>query len=269
MSAADFWPRSGLSCRVLGPLEVAVDGSPVNVGGAISRRVMGALVAVNGRALSDDRLIEQVWDEPPRAPLEALRVVVWRIRSVLGPAGRDALHRTTGGYALAIPAEATDYGRFTAGVYAGLAGLAAGRYDQAVQDFGAALALWRGEPWSEFEEMGPLTSIRLELNELRDVAIEELQAARLARGELATTVAALHAAVDAAPYRERRWELLALGLYRSGRQVQALTELRRVRALLTTDIGVEPGPRLRAIEQRMLNQDPDLIVRDRLVRSHE
>jgi DNA-binding SARP family transcriptional activator len=67
--------------------------------------------------------------------------------------------------------------------------------------------------------------------------------------------------VAEAPYRERRWELPALGLYRSGRQSHALAEVRRLRRLLIEGLGVEPEPRLRNLEQRILAQDPTLFSR--------
>ncbi|MDT7681268.1 MAG: hypothetical protein QOG57_1578, partial [Pseudonocardiales bacterium] len=78
-------------------------------------------------------------------------------------------------------------------------------------------------------------------------------------GDAAAAVAALSAAVGEAPYRERRWELLALGLYRGGRQAHALAELRRARSLLVDELGIEPGPELRSLESRMLTHDPTLL----------
>ncbi|WP_225728938.1 MULTISPECIES: AfsR/SARP family transcriptional regulator [unclassified Nocardia] len=249
--------RAGLFYRVLGPVEVEVNGTPVRTGPTV-RRALGALLAAEGQALTDDRLIDRIWPEPPRDPVAALRLIVWRIRNLFGPALRDTLRRTSIGYVLAVPPHATDHAVFTARVTAGLSALSEGEFDYSERTFEAALALWCGEPWSEFGEDAPFVRNRLRLTELRDIAVEELLAARLARGQLGPTVAALRAAVGEAPYRERRWELLALGLYRSGRQVQALAELRRVRDLLATEIGIEPGPRLRTLQQRMLTHDPGL-----------
>src|SRR5882757_3587540 len=79
-------------------------------------------------------------------------------------------------------------------------------------------------------------------------------------GDTTRAVAALSEAVTEAPYRERRWELLALGLYRSGRQGHALAELRRARNLFIDELGVDPGPTLSTLERRILEHDPDLLL---------
>jgi predicted ATPase/DNA-binding SARP family transcriptional activator len=249
-----------LCCRTLGPIEVEVDGAVVELGGVVPRRVVAALSAADGGPVSDDALAELVWAE--RRPVEvvqALRVVIHRIRQALG-SHASLLQRTKQGYVLAVSAEQTDHGRFVKLVDAGMAELESGNAGAAAKTLEAAMALWRGQPWAELGDALPIAAPRGRLIELRDVAVEELQAARLERGDTARAVAALSEAVTEAPYRERRWELLALGLYRSGRQAQALAELRRVRHLLTEELGIDPGQALRTLEQRMLNNDPSLLA---------
>ncbi|OBA70773.1 hypothetical protein A5641_11920 [Mycobacterium sp. 1554424.7] len=246
-------------CRVLGPLRVEVDGAAAAIGGPTPRRTLTALLATDGLPVDDHRLVEQVWPQPPRDTPGALRVVVCRIRAALGLRARDYLRRSPAGYLLAIPHDWTDHGRFAARVDQGLRQLAADEFTSATASFASAMALWRGEPWSDLADSTYLAGARSRLLELREVAVEEMLAARIGRGEIAAAVAALHQTVRDAPYRERRWELLALGLYRSGRQVHALDELRRVRELLRTDLGVDPGPALRNLEQRMLAHDPGLL----------
>jgi predicted ATPase len=101
------------------------------------------------------------------------------------------------------------------------------------------------------------------LIELRAVAVEERLAARLAAGDAPGAVGDLEAAVRAEPYRERRWELLILAQYRSGRQADALASLRRVRSLLGEELGVDAGPALQDLERRLLVQDPRLLLETR------
>jgi predicted ATPase/DNA-binding SARP family transcriptional activator len=248
-----------LTCGVLGPLEVALDGFAVEPAGPVVRRLIAALCTAPGEPVPDELLAELIWrDDPPADIHSALRVVVSRVRATLGPVGRDYLQRAPSGYALVC--EPTDAVRFARAVADGLWYIDQRLADAAIAAFGTALGLWRGTPWLDLGDDLPFHPARSQLEELREVAVEELQAARLARGETSAAVAALTEAVAESPYRERRWELLALGLYRSGRQAHALAELRRVRTLLVDELGVEPGPGLRTLEQRMLAHDPGLLL---------
>ncbi|WP_216905419.1 AfsR/SARP family transcriptional regulator [Nocardia noduli] len=258
-----------LFCRVLGPIDVAIEGVSADLGGLRSRRALAALSAADGAAVTDEDLIEQIWeDRRPGNVVQGLRAIIWRLRAALGSeAGSRYLHRGRGGYALAIPEASTDRHQLPTLVTGALHHLARGRPVEAVTDLEAAVALWRGEPWEDLGPMPELTGIRSGLTELHDVAIEELQAARLAVTDPARTapdtvraIAALTEAVVHTPYRERRWELLALALYRSGRQAEALSSLRRIRTTLREHVGIEPGPSLRNLEQRILRQDPDLLL---------
>jgi DNA-binding SARP family transcriptional activator len=207
-------------------------------------------------------LAELLWERPPADVTPALRVLVHRIRQALGVQGSAAVTRGTEGYMLALPLSQTDHGRFAELVSAGVDELRQGAAESAGQLLESALQLWRGEPWQDLGDTVEIAAPRQRLTELRDIAVEELQAARLACGQAERAVAELQEAVMQAPYRERRWELLALALYRGGRQGEALAELRRVRELLIDDLGIEPGAALRALEQRMLDQDPALLVVD-------
>lgn len=244
--------------RVLGATAVEIDGVAVGLGGPVPRRVLTALLATRGHPLSDDRLFDQVWGATTRDMTAALRVVVWRLRTALPV--RETLSRTEFGYTLTVPETATDTELFTSGIRHGLALLAAGDGPGAVRTLESALRLWRGDPWLDLGESAHTHTLRRPLTELREVAVEELQAAHLSCGNTLSAVAALQAAVDESPYRERRWELLALALYRSGRQAHAFAALRRVHHLLATEIGVAPGPALRTLQHRMLTHDPALLL---------
>ncbi|GAA5107416.1 AfsR/SARP family transcriptional regulator [Nocardia iowensis] len=219
-----------LFVRVLGPIVVEVDGRVVDLGGQIPRRFLAALSTTAGTPVPDAVLAELVWGEDqPQQAVATMRVIASRLRSAVGPADRDCLQRSEFGYRLAVRPEWTDLSRFTDLIAHGTRLLTAADAEGAVRCFDPALALWRGLPWLDLADAQSLSAERARLMELRDVAVEELQAARLACGQTTVAVADLIEAVTATPFRERRWELLALGLYRSGRQAQALAELRRVR----------------------------------------
>ncbi|MEU0129426.1 MULTISPECIES: BTAD domain-containing putative transcriptional regulator [unclassified Streptomyces] len=243
-----------LTFAVLGPFEVRAGDQPVHVGGRLPRRLLAILVAGEGRPVSEDSLAEGLWDDRrPRNPAGALQVYVSRLRRVLPG---TVLQRSAGGYLLL--AADTDVERFRGHLVRARALVACDRHADAHEAFETALRLWRGTPYEDLADHESTTAIRAALVEQRDSAQEEGAAALLATGGHAGAVALLEPLVHAAPYRERRWQLLALALYRSGRQADALNAVRRVRTLLAEELGVDPGPELRQLEGRILSQDPAL-----------
>ncbi|AGZ45411.1 BTAD domain-containing putative transcriptional regulator [Actinoplanes friuliensis] len=247
-----------LTCHVLGPTEIGAGRERVDLGGPMPRRLITALVAADGRPVSEDTLTLAVWgDDPPASPAVSLQAYVSRLRRALGQ-HRDALERVGDGYRLA--GAGTDVADFEAGVARGRDLLGEQRPAEAVRAFDAALRLWRGEAFADLGASAEIETDRVRLAELRLVAVEERLAALLAVGDAPGAVAGLTPAVREEPYRERRWELLILGLYRSARQAEALSALRRVRSLLADDLGVDPGPALQSLERRLLSQDPMLLL---------
>lgn len=216
------------------------------------RRLVAALAVAGGSAVSDDRLASAMWDDsPPAKAAAAMQAYVSRLRAALGPKYRDRLSRTANGYRLA--ADDVDVLRFAALVEAARAA----KPEVARQQLIEALGLWRGEPYEELpDEL--VAADRGRLHELHEVAAEELAAARLDDGDAIGAVVQLEQLVREQPLRERRWALLVLGLYRCDRQGDALATLRNVRELLADQLGVDPGPDLRALEQQVLEQDPRL-----------
>ena len=252
-----------IGVRVLGPLEVTVDGAPVGVGGPRQQCVLARLVAGHGQVVSADRLIEDLYggEAPPRA-LATVQSYVSHLRRVLEP-GRAAWARGTvlaassPGYALRLSREAVDAWAFEDEVHrtAGLADAAAVH-----AGLSAALAAWRGPA---FQEFGGLSWADLEasrLEELRLTATERCADAALRLGRAAQMVAGLDQLAAEHPLREEAWRLLALALYQSGRQADALAALRRARAKLAEELGIDPGPALRELENDILTQAPHLVT---------
>jgi predicted ATPase/DNA-binding SARP family transcriptional activator len=241
--------QNGIDVRLLGPLEVAVGGRPVEFEGAKQRRLFVALALRAPEAVPVDELVEAVWgDQPPDGRDQALQKQVSRLRARVG--NQLPVRRRTTGYALEIDRDAIDSRRFERLLERSRAGEPAELLN--------ALALWRGPALADhrFDDFTQAEVERLE--ELRLEAIEERVAADLARGQAVDLVGQLRALVAEHPLRERLRGQLMLALYRSGRQADALEAMREGRRLLVDELGLEPGPELRKLERMILAQDPSL-----------
>jgi DNA-binding SARP family transcriptional activator len=250
-----------IGVRVLGPLQVIVDAVPADVGGPRQRCVLARLIAEHGRVVSADRLIEDLYaDEAPPQALAAVQSYVSHLRRALEP-GRLArapsavLVTSPPGYAIQLSQDAVDAWSFEDEIHQ-----AAGLDDPAaVQSrLSSALASWRGTAFQEFGGMAWADLEASRLEELRLMATERLADAALRLGRAAQAVADLDRLTAEHPLREEAWRLLALALYQSGRQGDALSALRRARARLAADLGVDPGPALRELENDILAQAPRL-----------
>ncbi|MEU6414058.1 BTAD domain-containing putative transcriptional regulator [Microbispora sp. NPDC046933] len=231
------------------------------------QRAVLALLALNpGRVVSLDRLIDELWaDQPPSSATTTLQVYISNLRKVLEP-GRQrrtppkVLLTREPGYQLAVAPDQVDLVRFTTSVEDGRKTLARREYGKVLEVLDQALGMWRGEPLAEFSVYEFAQPVIARLAEFRAVAVEDRFEARLAMGDSLSCVADLERLVEVYPFRERLWGLLVLALYRSGRQTDALGALRRARALLAEEMGLEPGPELRRLEQAVLEQSADLDV---------
>jgi DNA-binding SARP family transcriptional activator len=254
-----------LTVHVLGPVEVRRNGEPVDLGGPQQRAVVAHLALEAGRVVSVERLIDRLWgDRPPRTPLGTLQSYVSRLRRVLEPA-REAggapsvLVSEAPGYVLRVDPSAVDVHRFTA-LVADARGAAAASPARAVALFDEALEVWRGPA---FAGVGPDDQVRpivVRLDEERAAAVEDRFDVLLALGRHVEIVPALQAQIDEHPMRERLWGQLALALYRSSRQADALRALGRARSTLLEELGLDPGPELRELESRILAHDPGLVA---------
>ena len=251
---------ASLRLRVLGELAATRDGAIVDLGGRRQRAVLAALVVMRGQVVPAERLVDCVWgDHPPANGTAAIQSYVSHLRRRLQPeAGarhRDRVIASTGaGYTLRLAPETVDACCFEQAVDRA----ATLEPADAVRALDDALALWRGAPYSEYAGEPWVEAEAVRLTELRAVARERRLEARLQLGDAALLVGDLEALVAEDPLREERWRLLALALYRAHRQADALAALRRARATLADELGIDPGPALRALEADVLAQSPTL-----------
>ncbi|MFI5963582.1 BTAD domain-containing putative transcriptional regulator [Streptomyces asoensis] len=227
------------------------DGSPVDLGGPRHREVLARLVAAEGRMVTTDTLVDDLWTDPPVRAVGALRTFVAALRRALEPdrppRNPPRVIVTEGpGYALRLPREDVDVHRFEDT-------LARARRDpDAVTGLGAALATWRGPAYADVTGSAWAQRERTRLEELRLDAVELRARILLDTGGGADLVAELGAHVAEQPWREPGWELLARALYRAGRQADALATLRRARTMLRDQLGLDPGPGLQRLEADIL-----------------
>jgi DNA-binding SARP family transcriptional activator len=259
--------------RVLGPLEVTdPGGTALDLGGAKPRALLALLLADAGRVVGVDRIVSTLWgDEPPPTATGTLQAYISHLRRVLEPdrGPREApsvLLTRSPGYLVRVDSTDLDTLRFAELVEEGDRAVDRGDPVKGVELLDEALALWRGEPLAELGDAPHASADRLRLAELQVRARERRCDALLAVGRADAAVADLQRLVGEHPLRERLWARLVTALYAADRQADALEACRRCAELLREELGIDPGPELRDLEQAVLRQDPALL--QRLPRPH-
>ncbi len=247
--------------RVLGPLEVRRDGVVVDVGGARQRSVLSRLLVGRGDVVSVDRLLHDLWDgEPTPSALGVLQAYVSHLRRALEPdrrprAAATVLVSRAPGYALHGWSDAEHFAEL---LHRGIEQLSAAQPAAAAETLDEAIGLWRGAAYADVADETWAAPEAVRLEELLLVAREHRLAAALALGQAHASVPELERLVAEHPLREGLWRLLALALYRTARQADALDALRRARTLLAEELGLDPSPALRELERAILDHAPDL-----------
>ncbi|WP_410595657.1 BTAD domain-containing putative transcriptional regulator [Amycolatopsis sp. lyj-23] len=242
---------------VLGPLVAEDERGPVALRGPRHRAVLARLLVARGRVVPVDRLVADLWPVPPDGAVGALQTFVSALRRALEP-GRaprtPARLLVTSGPGYVLRAEDVDALRFEAVTTTPGA---------ALSELDDALALWRGPAYAEFADDAWARAEIDRLEDMRLLAGERRAEAMLAVGRAAEAVPDLEAQVASHPLREDGWRLLALALYGTERQGDALGALRRARQVLKAELGVDPGPSLQQAEADILAQSPRIAAPDR------
>jgi DNA-binding SARP family transcriptional activator/ABC-type transport system substrate-binding protein len=242
--------------KILGPVE-ARDGERILVGGGGKQVALLTLLLLHrNEAVPIDRLLEDLWGaRAPRTALKTLQTYVSQLRRALG---EGAIVTQPPGYRLFVDEGSLDADRFAALTLLGRGALEHGDSAEAASTLREALELWRGPALGEMAYQ-PWAQAPIErLEEERLSALELRIEADLAAGAHRQVVSELESLVRERPSREHLLSLLMIALYRSGRQTDALAAYRAGRVRLLDELGVEPTPKLREVEQRILRHDPAL-----------
>jgi len=248
--------------RLLGPLEVLDDGTPIDIGPKQQRALLALLLLHANRVVTTERILEELWGEEAHGKEKTLWVYISRLRSALEPE-REAGSKTEllitrdHGYSLTIESEDLDSHRFEQAAERGRS-LMRDDPAAAAAQLQSGLQLWRGAALEEFayENFAQTEVTRLE--ELRLTAIEDHFEASLRSGRHREIVGEMEAFAGANPLRERPVALLLKTLYRSGRQADALRAFQRYRQKLGEELGIEPSPELCRLEEQVLLHDSRL-----------
>ncbi|MFV2212525.1 BTAD domain-containing putative transcriptional regulator [Actinomadura sp. LOL_016] len=244
----------GVRFGVLGPVAAWDDaGNAVGLRGPRHRAVLARLIVARRRVVPVGALVDDLWDDPPPDAVGAVRTFVAALRRALEPERpprAPARLLVTEGPGYALRAGEVDAWRLERVVGAA----AALPYEGRLAPLDEALGLWRGPAYADFADEDWARGERSRLTELRLHAVELRAEALLELGRAAEAVPDLDAHAAAHPWREDAWRLLALALYRTGRQGDALAVLRRAKGLLVEQLGIDPGPGLRNLEEDVLRQ---------------
>jgi predicted ATPase/DNA-binding SARP family transcriptional activator len=253
----------GSEYRILGELEALQDRVLVELGSPRLRALLARLLINRGHPVTADRLVEDLWkDVPPDTARHTLHVYLSRLRKALGEDAARLEHTGTG-YRFSIEPTELDAARFEQLAADGRAALARNDAETAATELSKALALWRGPTLAEFADQPFARDEATRLDELKLATLEQRIWADLDLGHHGQITEELQDLTIQHPFRETFWEQLMLALYRCGRQTDALRAYQAVRANLAEELGIDPGPALQRMEDRILSQDPNLDPTDR------
>jgi DNA-binding SARP family transcriptional activator/tetratricopeptide (TPR) repeat protein len=250
--------RWTVELRLLGPVEVLVNGEKLPLGRRQERCLLAILALRAGKFLPIERLADLLWDgRPPDGARAAIQVMISHLRAALRATQPYGTQVLTGGdgYALKIDSRVVDAHRFRTLIDSA-------RTTSSAQDrrdrLGTALSLWRGPALADAADDALRARICADLDELHLAAREDWLQARLDLGEHADVVGDLVQQVSEQPLRERLHGQLMLALYRCGRRADALETYRQARLMLVDELGMEPGADLRALQHAILTDQPSV-----------
>ncbi len=235
--------------HVLGPVKVVRDGAVLTVVGTLQRTLLAVLLARAGEPVPVDVLTDLLWPGDRANRSQRLQLHVHRLRRLLDEPGRIVF--ADDAYLLRVEPGELDAARLE-GLADEAADVTGADPERGATLARAALRLWHGRPFGDLD--APLLTDEARRLTERWLAISELRyEAELRCDRHAEVIAELTDLATTYPLRERLCGLLMTALYRLGRQADALAAFRTTRRTLVDELGLEPGPELRAIHQQILS----------------
>ncbi len=242
--------------QLLGDVRAFDGDEALALGASKPRSLLAILLLRAGSVVPTEVACDLLWSgEPPRSAATTLHGYISGLRRALGA---DAIRTESPGYVIHLDGDQLDTATFAELVGVGRRAAADGGHDQAAQAFRAALDLWRGPALTGVTDHPWAVADAARLEEARLAATEDWAGVELQLGRHAEIVESLQASVRGAPLRENLRGRLALALYRSGRQADALECLADGRRLLADELGIDPGPALVDLQAGILAHDPAL-----------
>jgi predicted ATPase/DNA-binding SARP family transcriptional activator len=240
--------------RVLGPL--SVDGaSKGDIERPSHRRLLAILALDPGVPLTTDTLIDRFWPrDPPPTAKASIHTHVSAVRRLLGS---NVIVTDGDSYRLNTDEVQIDSLEFVRLVASASAAATRGEWPDALSKCEGALELSRGRPFADLQDEEYARPTVVGLDEARLELLETRAASLLELGRPTDALVELEGLVIEHPFRERLWECLMLARYRVGRYTEALRAYRELTARLA-EVGLEPGDRVRRLEQRILLRDESL-----------
>ena len=248
-----------LEFGLLGPLEMSVDDTLVSLGTPKQRAVLAMLLMNRNSPVGVDRLITGLWEgQPPSGARASIHSYVSNLRKLLTGVGIDpraVLAAAPPGYRLNVTESSYDLGRFIAEKTAGVHAAATGQFEEASRRLAAALAEWRGPVLEDLREFGFVDTFATSLVEEKILVHTAKAEAEIACGRASAVIVELEALTAEHPYREPLWAQLITAYYLADRQSDALAAYRRVKTTLADELGIDPGPTLRSLNEQVLRQE--------------
>jgi DNA-binding SARP family transcriptional activator len=252
--------NAGPSFDLLGPLQLTVADTPLSLGTPKQRAVLAMLLINRNHVVGTESLINASWgEEPAPAARASIHTYISNLRKLLNSAftsGQGMLGAAPPGYRLTVARGACDLDRFTAEKTAGIRAAAASQFHQASTHLSTALSQWRGPVLEDLRDFGFVEVFAAALAEDRALVQTARAEAEIACGNAGAIIGELESLVAEHSYREPLWAQLITAYYLTERQSDALAAFQRLKATLADELGIDPGPTLLALHQKILRQEP-------------
>ncbi|HEV2783421.1 MAG TPA: BTAD domain-containing putative transcriptional regulator [Actinophytocola sp.] len=239
---------------LLGPVEVRHNGRSLTIRSGRERLLLAVLLLNADRLTQVSRLVDALWDDPPRSARAQLHNMISSLRRRFGSGADELIVTRPAGYELRLGGHDLDVVQFRRLVDRARQAASDGDHRLAVSLLDTANSLWRGPALTDVTgEWAELT--RQALHEERLATTEAWLDAALMVGRHDDVLRALPVLIEENPYRERLHEARMVALVGAGRRADGLAAYRETYRRFVDDLGVEPGPRLKELEQRILREE--------------